>query len=298
MFTIGIGEPFTVAVSPEGRRVAFWAENELRLVDVTPDARPRTLLTIPNTESALRVAWSSDGTGLVTGVNGGGGGYADGPPGYTALRVIDVTGGQPREIVRVPNANVVPLAWDRQARLIAAYEPSGSGARSYDIVDEGGTLTRTDSGPGLYAVEASSDAQQVLGRGDPASVVRVWPRAAYARGVVLRATGDERILDARWRPGTSEIGVLFEDRLELWTANGTIRSLPLPPHPTTSNPNGWLTFRGDGTAVLVGRILDSVSPSGYSDVYGVAVDLASGRNAVVPLGGTLPQPGWSVRLGA
>lgn len=296
-FPIGIGEPFTIAVSPDGRHVAYWAGNELRVIDVAPDAQPRTLLALPNNESALWIVWSSDGTGLVTGVNGAGVAAADAPPAYTALRVVDVAGGQPREIVRIPNANVVPLAWDRQARLIAAYEPSSSGARSYYLVEEGGTVKRTDAGPGLYLVEASRDAQQVFGRGDPANVLRVWPRASYADGVELRAAGGERILAAGWRPGTTEIGVLFEDRLELWEASGARRSVPLPPLPPTLNSNAWLVFRADGKAVLVGRPLDSPSASGYPDVYAVAVDLASGRSAVVQMGGSLPQPGWSVRVG-
>jgi hypothetical protein len=189
---------------------------------------PRTLIAIPSNESALYIAWSNDGTGIVIGVNGAGGGFADAPPGYTALRVVDVAGSQPREIVRLPNTAVIPLSWDREARLITAYQPSSSGARSYYLIDEGGTVNRSDAGPGIYAVESSNDAQQVFGHGDPDSVLRVWPRASYAAGVELRSTGDERILDAQWRPGTAEIGVLFEDRIELWTASGARRTVALP----------------------------------------------------------------------
>src|SRR5207245_4849544 len=148
-----------------------------------------------------------------------------------AVRVVDVAAGQPREIIRIANANVVPLAWDRKARLIAAYEPSSSGARSYYVVEEGGTAKRSDAGPGLYVVEASNDSQHVLGLGDPASVLRAWPATSYAAGIELRAVGGERIVAAGRRPGTAEIGVLFQDRLELWDASGGRRTLPLPPRP-------------------------------------------------------------------
>jgi hypothetical protein len=291
IFELGIETPNGVNVSPDGRHAAYWSNNELRHIEIAPNAAPRTLLAIPSNESALYIAWSGDGTGIVIGVNGGGGQFADAPPGYTALRVVDVAGGQPREIVRLPNTSVIPLAWDREARLIAAYQPSSSGARSYYLIDEAGTVMRSDAGPGLYQVEASSDAQQVFGHGDPGDVLRVWPRASYAAGIELRAAGGERILDAHWQPGTTEIGVLFEERLEIWDASGARRTLalpPLPPHGPASSERGGsvrggLFFRADGKAVFVNRLSDF-----YPDPDAVAVDLASGRTAVVP--GLAPGP--------
>src|SRR3989441_6215161 len=236
VFDLGIGDAWPI-VSPDGRRLAYWSENELRVIEMVRNASPRTLLTTSGRESALYMAWSSDGTGLVVGVNGAQAVPAvDGPPADTALRVVDVAGAQPREIIRIANANVVPLAWDRKARPIAAYEPSSSGARSYYVVEERGTAKRSDAGPGLYVVEASNDSQHVLGLGDPASVLRVWPATSYAAGIELRAVGGEPILAAGWRPGTAEIGVLFQDRLELWDASGGAgRSAP-PPHPSPAPP--------------------------------------------------------------
>ena len=291
VFELGIESPNGVKVSPDGRHAAYWSNNELRHIDIAPNAAPRTLMALPSNESALYIAWSGDGTGIVIGVNGGGGGAADAPPGYTALRVVDVGGGQPREIVRVPNTNVLPLSWDRQARLIAAYQPSSSGARSYYLVDEAGTVVRSDAGPGLYEVEASSDAKQVFGHGDPGDVLRVWPRASYEAGVALRAAGGERILDAHWRPGTTEIGVLFADRIELWDASGARRTLALPPLPSVASASrerggsvrGGLFFRADGKAVFVNRLIDF-----YPDPETVAVDLATGQTAA--LQGLAPQP--------
>jgi hypothetical protein len=291
VFELGIESPNGINVSPDGRHAVYWSNNELRHIDIVPNAVPRTLFAVSANESALYLAWSGDGTGIVIGVNGGGGGFADAPPGYTALRVVDVAGGQPREIIRVPNTNVVPLSWDRQARSIAAYQPSSSGARSYYVIDEAGTLVRSDAGPGLYQVEASSNAQQVLGHGDPGDVLRVWPRASYEAGSELRSAGGERILDAHWRPGTAEIGVLFENRIELWDPEGGQRILAVLPLPSVASASrerggsvrGGLFFRVDGSAVFINRRIDF-----YPDLDAVAVDLASGRIALLP--GLAPEP--------
>jgi hypothetical protein len=195
--------------------------------------------------------------------------------------VVDVSGGQTREIVRVRNANVIPLAWDRQAHLIAGYMPTGSGARAYYVVEEGGALKTMNAGPGIYVVEASQDGLQMLGRGDPNSVVRIWPRGSYADGVELRAAGGDKILWAAWRPGMAEIGVLFADRLELWNASGARRAIPLPPH---SNGKSILVFRADGKSVFALG----------ADV--IAVDIASGRTSLVQWSGPMPEPGKSVRI--
>lgn len=284
MFVLGIGQVSGI-VSPNGRQLAYWAGAELRVIQIAPNPSPRTMMVVTNPEYALYMAWSSDGTGLAVGVNAPVATPApDGPPAYTALRIVDVATGKAREIARIADANVVPIAWDRGAGLVAAYEPSSSGARGYYLIEEGGKVSRTDAGPGLYTVEASRDGMNVFGHGDPASVVRVWPRATYSSGVELRAAGDESILAVGWRPGTAEVGVLFGDRLELWDVGGARRTLALPVLPNSSYSRNVLIFRADGKAVfLVGTEV-------------VGVDLESGRAAVVPWSGPFPMQGGSVRL--
>ena len=284
IFVLGIGEVSGV-VSPDGRQLAYWAANELRVIQIAPHSSPRTLMVVKPPEYALYVAWSSDGTGLAVGVNAPVANPApDGPPAYTAVRVVDVANASTGEIARIANANIVPLAWDRQAHLLTAYEPSSGGARGYYVIEEGGKIARTDAGPGLYIVEASRDGLNVFGHGEPASVLRVWPRATYASGIELRATGDETILAAGWRPGTAEVGVLFGDRLELWDVGGARRTLALPALANASYSRNVMIFRADGRAVfLVG---DAV----------VAVDLVNGQSQVVPWSGPFPMQGGSVRL--
>ena len=296
LFVLGIASDSGGVVSPDGRRLAYWANSDLRVIDVAPGAQPRTLLAIAGNEGALYFAWSTDGTGLVVGVNGGGGGFADAPPGYTALRVVDVAGGPPREIARIRNANVVPLAWDRQARLIAAYEPTAAGTYSYDVVSESGSVKQTTPQSSLYFLEASHDAQQVFGRIDlPTSAVRVWPVGSYELGADLAVTAGQNVLAVAWRPGKAEIGVLFTDRLELWDVSGARRTLALPPAPPSSDRYTSLVFRADGKAALVGRQLNTSTET--FDTYTVAIDLASGRNTVVQWPGPASEPGRSVRLG-
>ncbi|HEV2011905.1 MAG TPA: hypothetical protein VGS17_12850 [Candidatus Limnocylindria bacterium] len=295
-----------IAVSPDGRRLAYWTGTagssdglpyDLRVLDVAPGAQPRTRLSLTSQEFAGHIAWSSDGTGLVIGVRSESGPGADAPPRYSALRVLDLVGGEPREIARIAGGPLEPLAWDRQARLVAAYEAGAAGIFAYSVVAEGGTLERTQlGGQGLFTLEASHDAKQVLGRGLFSDVLRIWPLASPARAVELRANSGTHIVTATWRPGTAEIGVLFDDdRIELWDTNGARRAVPLPPIPATSNLNRVLAFRADGSAVFVGRALSGSFTGNHPDVYCVAVDLSSARSAVVETGGT-SCPALSVRI--
>jgi hypothetical protein len=93
LFVLGIANDHGGVVSPDGRHLAYWVKNELRVIDIAANARPRTLLTITGKEYALYIAWSSDSTELVAGVNGPAAHPApDGPPAYTAVRAVDIAG--------------------------------------------------------------------------------------------------------------------------------------------------------------------------------------------------------------
>ena len=91
LFVLGIGEVSGV-VSPDGSRLAYWAANELRVIQIAPNQKPHTVMTLTKAEGALYFAWSSDGTGLAVGVNAPVANPApDVPPAYTAIRIVDVT---------------------------------------------------------------------------------------------------------------------------------------------------------------------------------------------------------------
>jgi WD40 repeat protein len=297
LFVLAIGNATGGVVSPDGRHLAYFVKNDLRVIDIKAGAQPRTLLTITGKgEGAMYLAWSSDNTGIVVGV---GGPYpaavADIPPSYTKLRVVDVAGGNVRDVIRVANASVIPLGWDRQAHLLSAYESTSAGAGAYDVVSETGTLKRAVARQGLFVLAGSPTGQHVLGRGDPNNAVRVWPLDSYANGVELSASTDEHVATVAWRPGTSEVGVLFHgDRLELWNANGARRTVTLPTAPETSDRYATISFRADGKGVVITRQSgDQFNPK----MYAVAVDLASGRTAPFDWAGVVDGPPPSVRIG-
>lgn len=292
---------YGLAVSPDGRRLAYWTANwtamllnqdpqfprELHVLDLASGARPRTLVTLTQEFGDVAgesVVWSSDGTGLVIGVGNtwfSRGCAADAPcsrPKYSALYLLEAAGGKPREIASIRDNSIVPVAWDRQARLLAAFElePGEGRVLAYDLIDESGALARTQmviGTSGTVTVEASNDAKQVLVHeySSPGQVLHVWPLASPERAVVLSPRGEQILAPARWRPGTAEIGVLFEDRLELWDATGARRPVPLPPSAGGFRP---FFFRIDGIAAFVGTY-------GQTSSY-VAIELASGRSAVIP----------------
>src|SRR2546422_2350725 len=138
LFVLPIPNDTAGVVSPDGRRLAYLANNALRVIDLAPNAQPRTLFTITAKEGGMYLAWSSDSTGLVVGVNGPVAPVNEGLPAYTKLRVVEAAGGTPRDVISIRNAAVVPLAWDRQAHLISAYEATQIGAGPYDVVAESG----------------------------------------------------------------------------------------------------------------------------------------------------------------
>jgi hypothetical protein len=288
-----LADPYGLAVSPDGRRLAYWTAIgadqlplELQVLDVAAGARPRTLVTLAQEFGDVvgeSVVWSSDGTGLVFGVGESflkcGCCAPSCPPKYSALYLLDAAGGKPREILTMRGNSIVPVAWDRQAHLVAAFEFEGrAGGRvlAYDVVEESGVVKRTQmviGTGGSVTVSASDDAKQVLAHefSSPGQVVRVWPLASPDNAIVLSARGEQILAPARWRPGTRDIGVLFADRLELWDATGTQRRVPLPPSPSDFRP---FFFRVDGSAAFLGTY-------GQTSSY-VAVELASGRSTVIP----------------
>jgi hypothetical protein len=285
---------YGLAVSPDGRRLAYWtaivdpAGNyipplELQVLDLAPGSRPRTLVTLTQEFGDVvgeSVVWSSDSTGLAIGVGSRlrcGADAPSCPPKYSALYLLGTEGGKPRAIASIRGNSIVPVAWDSQARLVAAFELEGEGGRvlAYDVIEESGALKRTQmviGTGGTVTVAATQDAKHVLAHeySSPGQVVHVWPLASPERAVMLSPRGEQIFAPARWRPGTAEIGMLFSDRLELWDATGARRSVPVPPLPDFRP----YFFRSDGNAAFFGKY-------GRTSSF-VAVELASGRSTVVP----------------
>lgn len=289
LFTLHTGATYGVRVSPEGRRIAYWSGQALRVIDLSPTARPRTLLTLSSKEYSHGVTWSSDGTGLLIGVHGAGGTSVKPVPGYTAIRVVNAVGGGLRQIFRIANVDVELLAWDRTAHLIFAYqgEATAKGRRYFDIVTESGLFRSIRSTSDIHFPQASDNAQWMFGPNIASTapqpgnttvfgttLLRVWPAASFASGVELRSERDGVLLAHEWRPGTAEIGALFADRLELWTPDGARRTFDLPEFPAAPDMFSQFQFRADGKVAFVNR---SNSTDGvYATGAAVAIDLTSG----------------------
>ena len=275
------GQGFIGAVSGTGRRVAYWVTTaegarELRVFDVTAPDQDTTLATILDAERGAAAVWSSDRTGIVAVVESSGRagtGEALGP--FSALRVVDTPTRSIREISRVTDGSQYwPVGWDRVARLIGACVYGGADATgiAWVVVGEDALSSRVPMESGIPAITIRASGNDVLGVLNGA-VLRVWTLASYNEHREFGAAPGERIAFARWKPGADEIVVLVADRLEVWPKAGGDRRIVARGLPAASD----LFVSSDGALAFV------TSVGGPS---AVAIDLATGRTAPLPMSGS------------
>jgi len=276
------GRGFTGAVSGTGRRVAYWVSStadggtrELRVFDVTAPDQDTSLATVFDTDRGAAAVWSSDRTGILTVVESSAHpGTGEVPAPYSTLRVVDTPTRSIREVARVTDGtHYWPVGWDRAARLVDAcvYGPDGM-AIEWTVIGEDTVSKRLPMEGGIPAITVRASGDDVLGVLNK-SVIRVWTLASYSEHREFGATSGERIAFARWKPGADEIVVLVADRLELWPKAGgerrvVARALPLATDLLVSSDGAlaFVTFDGGQSAM--------------------AVDLATGRTAAVPMSGS------------
>jgi hypothetical protein len=273
------GSGFIGAVSGTGRRVAYWltaggATRELRVFDAIAPDEDTALATVLEIERGAGVAWSSDRTGLLLVVESSGqAGTADPTGPFSALRIIDVPTRTIREIARVTGgARFWPVGWDRDSRLTGAciYTAGGTGL-AYVVTGEDALSTRVPMEPGIPVATVQASGKAVLGVLSRV-VVRVWTVASYHEHLEFAANPGETIAFARWKPGADEIVVSVADRLETWPAGGGERRVIARGLPVASD----LLVSSDAALAFVT----------FDDGRGaVAVDLATGRTAPVPMDG-------------
>jgi tricorn protease-like protein len=167
----------------------------------------------------------------------------------------------------------VPVGWDRDARLAGACIVSADGsAAAWAVIGEDAILSaRVPMEAGLAIATVQESGTFVLGVVDGA-VLRVWSIASYRDHRELGAAPAERIAFARWRPGGSQIVVAVADRLEIWPSAGGDRRVVARGLPSAS-------------ALLVsvdGQIAVLTTNAGRS---AIAVDIDTGKTAVIPLAG-------------
>lgn len=273
---------FNGAVSSDGRRFAYWETapgageaRVLRLLDGSAPAQARVVFALPETETATvsaggGVAWSSDGTGLLIGVNSREYGVTAPPvgaerPRYAALRDVDVASGSVREIARSElSLPLRPVAWDRVRRIAAAVEIGHGGyIGSYVLVREGAAPIRTQLGTDIAPAIAAPDASRVLAVRFRPSALYVWSLAEPARRMTMEPALGESIEKAIWRNAREIVVLIASDepaahRLEVWPLEG-------PRRVVLRGAQSLSGVRPDGTAAIVsGQVVDletaAVSP--------------------------------------
>ncbi|MGH2450497.1 MAG: hypothetical protein ACRDGE_04350 [Candidatus Limnocylindria bacterium] len=281
--TPGIDDPFgtasvtrRLAVSPDGRRLAFWEASEdggnsLQLWDAARPDRTTTLLTSSSGEAGTRVVWAPDGEGLLLSFVSLGPRPAIGaPPLYAVLRTLDIASGELTEVARAELTNFAPVAWDRERQIGGAVEFGGGGFATAYLVIRDGQASRTSFSDQVVAdtVIGSPNARWVLATFGDREIV-AWPIDEPERVTELPSDG-EGVAPLGWLPGSTRVILregqgVQESPLFLWDVTtgdrmqiGTTRYTALP--------------RADGTALYV------TDERGATSV----LDLASGERELVP----------------
>jgi len=260
-----------LAVSPDGRRVAFWLSGqtprwEVRVFDVAAPTAVRPLVTLPEGFEGLGMAWATDSRGLLFAAQTVGYGGVAGGAGRATLSGVDVTTPGPATDVMPTRTDGVfyrPLAWDRTRSIIAAVT-SGEGGFVFEYaVKEGDRYSAARATAGQFIawqVEASPDATRVLAIDPAANVVRIWPVTNFTGSFEVRPGTGGRITAARWR-SANEVAWSYGERLDLfvpqtstsrtvYTATGGVRLVALRPDGT-----GALIASGGSPNVSVGMVI-------------------------------------------
>ena len=247
------------AVSPDGRRLAYWLIETSRSELALYQGGATTTLVRLGDEFLGSVVWSADGTGLLfVAMKGGVQGVA---PEYAALRTLDPATGAIQELTRVSGRYLTALAWDRRNRVTAAAEtPASGGAGAYLVITEARAIKRSEMPANLLLMSASPDAALVVGVSN--GVIRYWPLASFDDQKELLPAAGSGAGIAAWRPGARDLAVVVasgrSQAVELWSLDGTRRRLA-----EFAGQRGGLFFRPDGSVLFIGG--------------GAGIDVATGR---------------------
>jgi len=255
---------FHGAVSPDGRRLAYWlfdtGRSELALYE---SGGTRMLVRLQDELLIGGMIWSGDGAGILyVASKGGVQGVA---PEYAALRTFDLATGQVRELTRVSGLYLRPLAWDRRARVAAAATspPSGEGGE-YLVIGEDGATRRHALPADVIIGAASPDAAWATGLWRSENVLRYWPIASFEDRKTLRPEPGRGANLGIWRPGAPELVVITaggsasSSRVDIWSLDGSRRVVG-----DYAGQDGGASFRPDGSVLFLGTR--------------TAIDVATGR---------------------
>jgi hypothetical protein len=267
-----------VAVSPDGRRVAFWRAGqgsrwELATFEAATPANVRGVATLPEGFEGQTVLWATDSRGLLFSAQTEGYGGIRGGPGKATISGLDATTPAPAVDVlpaRTDGFFYVPVAWDRAKDIVAAVTTGEGGFVGEYVVNVGGrtTATRAEAGQfGAFRVLASPDGARVLTSDGSTNTLQVWPVADFgARFKANPGTNVPRITGALWRT-SSEIAWSYGDRLDVFILQSEGTKMVY-----TAPGVRLVALRPDGSAALV-------ASGGQLNVSAgmFIVDIATGR---------------------
>ena len=263
-----------VAVSPEGKRVAYWKFDnglpgdtaQLRMFSTVGNATEETLVTLAAGQRGGGVAWSSDGAGLLYSTETGSFGIGGDGKNSATLNLWELAAGGRRGTTIDSQTNTGwlyrPVAWDRSANLAAAGLTGEGGQMAFYVTvrinpDNTFNAQRVDTrrlqdlnGLSMGSIRASSDAKFVLGIEGESGNIRWWPLADFAASKAQAGAGKGGAL---WRPGTHEIGFMGPSD-QFWLGDvDKAGSLGLCCTAFSGAPAGSfvITFRADGSAVVL-----------------------------------------------
>lgn len=249
-----------LAISPDGRKVAYWALRTgghtwtLRIFDAaTPSIAPRSVLSYGAPTSPPRPVWSGDGAALVFASR-----ISLGPASIrTKIQTFDLAAGLIREVATFSDGEAWPVAWARSAGVIGILRCRGcaNGPESYVSLGEDGRVTedRFAGGPvGGDQIDVDRDGSRLLlVHGD----LRIWRTESFASLTELAAPVGSTFRAAVFRPGTDEVFVVLEsagqESIEVWRRTGQRRSLLTQPKSPADTFGAMALARPDGSAVAV-----------------------------------------------
>jgi hypothetical protein len=317
------------AVSPEGRRVAYWiwtpsppglgslAITRLVVFDASSGAI-RDLVALSK-EAGSGVVWSTDGSGLLLGVVASVGPDLNGPN-LARLRTVDLVTGRTSDvgpaigadgasggafepttsqIAGAKNVTIRPLLWDRAADRIVALVAAGNPnyASSVLIIDRGTATSYPLIGEFLTGTVAlSPDGKRLAGARTRDFALVVWDVDNYANREEIVPASGERILSLVWRPGTDQLFFMHDNALTTdpvkWSRLERWRPGVEPARVVNATPGPAIIFRFDGSAYLMSR--DLPTAASY-DIIESESGVTIGSISNVRIAGTLLLPPMSTR---
>jgi hypothetical protein len=261
------------AVSVDGKRLAYWrleqnvGATDLRVLDVANPAGDRSVFTLSGQTLGGSIVWSNDGQGLLVStysrerITGGG---IESCPIDTELLMVDLsTTPAGTRSAGSGGCALIPVAWDRPGKIAAAVV-TGPGGYATEYLTWNGNAApefrRAEFPHGLVlasSIQASADAEFVMGLEDSLTALRIWPIDDSAKAE--RIESPLSIGSPHWRQGPTppyEVTWRVGNHIDLFRYQSDL-SMRLY---TSRGSVAVTAVRPDGSAILISEIVGGPPP--------------------------------------